>query len=325
MVGISEKNDSQRITFWPDSRMIEYARKKSVYLLLGATLAISGLLKPDFLTANHLLNLLRQTSPLGVVAAGQTVTIIAGSFDLSVGAVIGLVNVLLAEPLFSSQLPAATGIICVLALGAFIGWLNGLGIVKLNISPLIMTMGMMITLEGLSLLVSGGAPGGQVAGLVRSIGAGKIAFMPMAFAFWVVVTAGIFLLLKKTRSGRKIYSVGGNRRAAYMSGINTDRIVTMAHVICGTTAALAGVMLSGYIGTGALGLGADYMMNSIAAVIIGGTRLEGGLGSVFGSATGAFLLVVIISIFSMFNVGYPAKLILGGGVIIAAMTLYKRK
>jgi ribose transport system permease protein len=304
--------------------LVNTLRNYSVYILLGLILVSVTIIRPEFSSGDHLLNLLRQTAPLGVVAAGQTVAIIAGSFDLSVGATMGLVNVILAKPLFGGGAMAVVGIFLCLLVGALIGFINGIGVTKFRISPLIMTMGTMLSIQGIALMISKGAPGGAVSAIVRFFGTGKLAALPMAFIIWAGVTLLIMFILRKTNFGRMIYATGGNSRAAFMSAIRTNDVIVIAHTVCGITAALAGVMLSGYIGTGALGLGEDYMMNSIAAVVIGGTRLEGGAGNAIGSAAGAYLLLVLISLFSMFNLGYPIKLILQGGIIVMAMTMYRR-
>ncbi len=300
-------------------------RNYSVYFLLGLILVICAVFLPGFITGNHLLNLLRQTAPLGVAAAGQTATIIAGSFDLSVGATMGLVNVILAKPLFTNGAMAVVGILLCLMVGALIGWINGIGIAKFRISPLIMTMGTMLSVQGITLMLSKGAPGGSVSGMVRFLGAGKLFMIPVAFIVWMGVTLLVHFILTKTNLGRMLFATGGNPRAAFMSAVRTSDVTVISHICCGITASLAGVMLSGYIGTGALGLGDDYMMNSIAAVVIGGTRLEGGAGNVTGSAAGAYFLLLLLSLFTMFNLGYPVKLILQGGIIIAAMTMYRRR
>jgi ribose transport system permease protein len=293
----------------------------AIYAGVLLLLAVGGAVQPALLSVPFLLNLTRQAAPLGIVATGQTIVMIGRSFDLSVGGIIGLVNVLLASRILN-VIPASAALGVALLAGGIIGLVNGCGIVWRGIPPFIMTLGISILLTGVSLLLSGGAPGGTIPGAVEWLGTGRIGGVPVASLLWLAAAAAAAWTMRRTVFGRYVYATGGNPSAAALMGVPTGVVLVIAHVLSGISAALAGVLLSGYIGTGALDLGTDYMLNSLVAAVLGGTTFEGGRGTIGGTAAGSFFFVLLLGLLTMVGIGQPGKLMVQGTVVAAAVGLH---
>lgn len=293
----------------------------AVYAGLALAFVIGGLAQPAILSLPFVLNLTRQAAPLGIVVVGQTATLIGRSFDLSVGGVIAVVNVLVASRALSAG-PAASAVAVAFLAGGAVGGLNGVGIAWRGIPPFIMTLGMSIVLTGFSLVISRGAPGGTIPSAIVWLGTGRIVGIPVATWLWAAVIVVASLGLRRTVFGRSLYAAGGNPEAARVTGVPLARVLVITHVASGVTAALGGLVLSGYIGTGALDLGNDYMLNSLAAAVLGGVTFEGGRGSIVNAAAGALLLMLLLGLLTMVGIGQAGKLMIQGAVIVGAVALY---
>lgn len=292
-----------------------------LWALLGS-LALLGFLSPRSVQPIHLLDVTRQSAALIIAATGQTLVILTGGIDLSVGAVITLVEVLAAQMINNRAglaLPvAALGLI----VGALIGLVNGLVVTRLRVAPFIATLGMSIMALGGALVYSGGAPRGGIPEGMRFWGTGFVmGHIPAAAIVWLAVVTLIGLVLSRTGFGRKIYAVGANARTAFLSGIDSDRIKVSTYVLSGTLAALAGLELAAYVGTGSLTIGDDYMLNTIAAVILGGAAFTGGKGSLVATVIACLFLYILFSILTVLNMAQSGRLITQGVVIVAAIAL----
>lgn len=297
-------------------------------ILLGVALAIyagiaiaSG--QTQFLTLENLGSILGRSVALGITAIGQTFAILVASIDLSVANLISVAAVLASfimagDP--SMMLPAT---VVVLAVGALVGLVNGLVITRLEVNPLIATLGMALVLQGgLSAVFVNFA--GSVPSEFQAFAYGRIFGMPISLLTLAVMTVVAWLILRFTRFGSDIYSVGGNREAARLAGIKTERVIVTAHVICSLCAATAGLYLASRLRSGAPWIGRDgvYDLESIAVVVIGGTVLAGGRGGVWGTLAGVMIFSLIDSIFNLAGVDAFAKQILRGVVIVAAVAFY---
>lgn len=306
-------------------RIGDVIRRLGVFLALFVLLGISGILSPTSVRLNHLLNVSRQATPLGIVAIGQTFVIITQGIDLSVAANLTLIEIMTAQMILGRGEVVLPVVIFCLGLGAFIGLINGLGVTKLKLSPFVMTLCMMSVLTGIYLLYSGGSPRGNVPDSLRFVGAGRIGdVFPVATIVWIIAIAASFTVLRHTIFGRYIYAAGGNSQVSYLSGVNVDRTIILAYVISGFCSALAGVLLAGYVGTGSLTVGQGYDLNSIAAVIIGGTTFTGGRGGVIGTIGGALVITVLFSLLTMLGIPHSGKLMAQGLIIIGIVSLYAR-
>lgn len=293
-------------------------------LRLGITLGsaliglivLSAVLRPGSVTIWQMLNVSRQASALGIVALGQCVVILAGGIDLSVGAVLTLTNIVAASLMAGrNDATLSVSLIC-LAIGMGIGAFNGIGVTKLKIPPFVMTLCTMSLVQGGYLVYSGGSPRGNAPPNLRALSSGfAFDILPYSTLIWIVLAFVMAFLLRKSTLGRALYSVGGNAKAARLSGISVGSTRLASYIISGAMASVAGLLLTGYIGTGSFSLGADYVNNSLAAVLIGGNAIEGGRGGIAGPMIGAYLLLLLFSLLTMLNLGQVGKLVAQGAII----------
>lgn len=291
----------------------------------GLVLVFLGLLllQPAVASPGYLSIILRQAAPLGLLALGQSLVVMNRSLDLSVGGTVALVNVMLAGSLVASG-PAWLSFLLPLLLGAAIGGLNGVLVARLRASAVIVTLGVGLTLYGLSLIVSQGAPGGAIHAGLAEFARWRFLGIPSAALLWLALTLLVALALRRTAWGLAAYAYGNAPRAAVLSGLPASGILIAGHVLSGVMAGLAGLMLTGYIGTGTLRLGEDLVLASIAATILGGVTFAGGRGGPLGVAAGALLLVLLGAGLTMLGVGAPGKLIVTGLVVAGAALLMRR-
>lgn len=295
-----------------------------IWISLIILMLIARVISAGFWEISHLLNVVRQASGLGIVGIGQTIVIITGGIDLSVGQVITLVDVVAATLLNGKDTLLLPVIVFCLMIGIVIGLINGLLVTRLKVPPLISTLGMAIILKGIAYVYTNGAPKGATSPILRFVGSGFVGPIPTAVIVWVVIAALAIYLLARIPFARKLYAVGGNAQAARLSGVNTSRIIILAYVLSSLLAAIAGLVLAGYIGTGSLGLGDGYDLNSVAAAVIGGTAFSGGIGSVFGTTGGALFLSVMLSLMRFIGLPYSSQLMVQGVILIVAIYLYAR-
>jgi ribose transport system permease protein len=306
------------ITAGSPSRFLE---TRGVYVALVLAILISALLSPAFYKFSNILNVLRSAAVLGVVSIGQTMVILGGGIDLSVGAVMGTVAIAVSEITGGKDDNVAVAIVACLAIGATVGFLNGFLITKRNIPPFVATLGMLIFVEGARFAWTKGIISGRPAPFIRVL-ASIIGSIPVPVVIMVVLAVIVGLLLKKTPFGRQLYAAGGNREAARFSGIDVEYISIMTYVLCGFFAAIAGLILSGYIGYGDRYLGRGFDLDSIGAVVVGGTSFAGGRGGIGGTIAGVLLLTTLFNMVFILNLEVHYQLIVKGAVIIGAVLLY---
>lgn len=295
-----------------------------IWIVIVILLLITPFISEGFLDPTHLLNVVRKASGLGIVAVGQTFVILTGGLDLSNGMVITLVDVVAATILNGKDTLLVPVVFLCLAIGASVGLMNGLLVTKLRIPPLVCTLGMFGILKGIAYVYTSGSPKGKIPPSLRLVGSGFIGPIPIAVFFWIGITILGMIVLGKTLFGRSLYAVGGNPKAARLSGIQVNLVIVMAYVSSSLLAAIAGLVLSGYIGTGSLGLGDGYNLNSIAAVVVGGTAFSGGVGTVIGSAGGSLFLAIVFSLLRFLGLSYSNQLVVQGAILAFAIYAHSR-
>ncbi|MDF1775459.1 MAG: ABC transporter permease [Rhizobiaceae bacterium] len=273
-----------------------------------------------------LANVVERSVTLAIVAVGQTFVILVGSIDLSVAFVISLAAVMASYFMQGNATMILIAVPAVLLMGAGIGWINGFLVTRGRVNPLIATLGMGLIIQGI-LSTSFQNFAGSVPQSYQIIAYGSLFGIPNSFFLLLAVAFGAAFVLRKTRFGAHIYAVGGNSEAARLSGINTDRIMRRAHLIAGLLAALAGLFLTSRLGSGAPWVGPDgiYDLESIAAVVIGGTILAGGRGGVFGTIIGVLIFGLIDSLFNQLGIDPYLKQVLRGLIIIFAVAAYSMR
>jgi len=299
------------------------ARYGLVIALLGLS-AILALATRNFLTVANLITVVRQISINGILAVGVTYVLLTGGVDLSLGSLVALTGVTAACCAHPGDYPVLMPIFAGVLVGGVCGAINGFVIIKGGVAPFIATLGMMIVARGLALVISGGKPVSNLSRQFTSIGSGDLLGMPIPIVILGMVALLSAMLLKKTRLGRYLYAVGGNEKAARASGINVNAVKTFAYTVCGALAGLAGVVLASRITTGQPNAGVAYELDAIAAGVIGGTSLSGGVGGVGGTILGALLMGVINNGLDLLNVSSYYQQIIKGIIIIGAVWLDKR-
>lgn len=289
-------------------------------LYIGVALATG---QGGYLTLDNLVSILGRSIALGIVAIGQTFAILVASIDLSVANLISVAAVLASFIMDGNPALILPAMLLVVAVGVLVGIINGLVITRLEVNPLIATLGMALVLQGL-LSAAFTNFAGSVPDEFQVVAYGSWLGVPGSLWFLLVLTVAAWLLLRFTRFGANVYSVGGNAIAARLAGIRTNRVIITAHVICSVCAALAGLYLASRLGSGAPWIGRDgvYDLESIAVVVIGGTLLAGGRGGVWGTLAGVMIFSLIDSIFNLAGVDAFAKQIIRGVIIVAAVAFY---
>jgi ribose transport system permease protein len=300
-----------------------YAALIGVFVVAWIVVTIRG---GDFLTVSNIVNMLQRSVALGIVSAGQTVVILLGSLDLSVAQLISLTSLLASTTMDGSSANIVPAIALVLAVGAGVGLLNGLIITKLRVNAFIATLGMALIIKGL-IDNNWDGPAGAVPEGFKSFGYTRFGVIPASAFLLLAVVAAIYFILRYTRFGYRIYAVGGDEDVSKLSGLRTHRTIIAAHVVCSLTAAVTGLFLASRLASGTPTVGVDggYDLESIAAVVLGGTALMGGRGGVLGTIGGVFILAVLDNTFNQLEVNAFLKDLVRGLIIIAAVAIYARR
>lgn len=303
---------------WKSGRVSSAYAPLILFLLLGC------LLVPSFRTLPNLGNVLRQASPLAILAAGQTFVILSGNIDLSIGALVGLVacvsNVVMnGRP--EAALPAAG---LALTIGLAVGAFQGLIISRVRIHPFVLTFGMMSILQGIILVFTNYQTVGAVSPQMAWLAKGSVGPLPAPAMLAAAVILAGHLPLRETTFGRYVYAVGGNAEYARRSGVNAGAVFFWVYVVSGLTAALAGLVVAGRLGAGYPLAGTGYDLDALVAVVLGGTSLAGGLGGIGGSVAGVLLLSVISNLLNLAGVTSFVQQVIKGLIIVAAVAVYTR-
>ncbi len=322
-----------------------FLRKYAIVFIFLAMFIGMWFLSDAFLQPRNLLNIVRQISVMGLIAIGVTMVIITTGIDLSSGSVLALAAVVAASLAQSTDwasakypgldLPVIVPILAALAIGALCGSINGWLIARFKIPAFIATLGMMTIARGFALIYSD-RPVSGLTDTYNFIGQGELLKIlpipdqpplgiPIPIIILAVVAVGAHIMLNSTRFGRHIYAIGGNEQAARISGLNVGRIKIGVYMIAGLLAGLAGLVLSSRIGSGQPGLGVGYELDAIAAAVIGGTSLSGGIGTIWGTIVGALIIGVLNNGLDLLNVSAYWQTIVKGSIIVIAVIIDERK
>jgi len=287
-------------------------------ITLLALCLITTLLTDHFLSPLNLTNILVQSSIMAVIAIGMTFVIIGGGFDLSVGSTVALAGCIAA--MLIVKFGVAVGVLAGIAAGGAVGLANGVIIAKLGVNPFITTLGTMVLVRGVVYLITGGTPVGDEGLPAVFIAFGSARIFGIHYLVWVPALLLLVLswMLRATPYGRRVYATGGNREAAYLSGVPVGRIIASTYAWCGALAGIAGVMLAARLQSGQPTAGEFYELTAIAAVILGGASLQGGEGTIYKSVIGVFIMIVLGNSLNLLNVDSYWQRVAIGVVIIAA-------
>ncbi|CCV12098.1 ABC transporter permease [Mesorhizobium sp. STM 4661] len=319
------------MTAWKDSA---YGRRALTILrsrpfltvaIVAAVWIAASFASRGFGAYGHLRYLVELGAVIGLVAAGQTFVVIAGGIDLSVAAIVTVSAVSL--PLLSWQADptGVTGILAVLVLTTAIGLVNGLGVALLRVHPMIMTLAMATFLQGLLIIIAGGSAVTAENPVVRWLGNARPAGIPAGVLLWVLVSVIVLTTMHATSFGARIFAMGANSLAAALSGVPVTSTTLAVYGISGFTSGLAGVLVLGMNGQGYVGIGDPYLLASIAAVVLGGTSILGGLGTYAGTIPGAILLVTITALITVVNASPGWRSVMFGSLILGLLLLSGRE
>jgi ribose/xylose/arabinose/galactoside ABC-type transport system permease subunit len=297
-------------------------RDHIVYVFLLAVLIVAAVFAPQFFKINNLFNILRQASALGLLAVGQTLVVIAGGIDVSIAAIMQLAGVTAAEITKGQDRYVFITVATVLMMGTAVGFGNGLLVAKRNVQPFVSTLFVGLLVTGLRLLVTQATPSGSLPAFIRYLGSESTGPIPNAVIIFGFTAIIAHFFLAKTTFGRSLYAIGGSPDVAYLSGIKVDRVTILSYMLSGFLAALAGLVLVGYLGYADQNIGIGYEWDSIAAIAVGGVVLGGGQGKISGTIAGVLLMTVLLNLVLMLRLRVEYQFIIRGIVIIAAVAFY---
>ncbi len=317
---------SQSITAQPFYKRINKAwliENKSLIALFSLIFVVS-LLSPNFLTVDNLLNILRQTSINAIIAVGMTIVILTAGIDLSVGSVLALSGAIVAT-LIGMDVPVVVALPVALIAGAALGAISGIIVAKGKVQAFIATLVTMTLLRGVTMVYTDGRPVptgfSDTADSFTWLGTGYVLGIPVPVWLMAMVFIGAWYLLNHTRFGRYIYAVGGNESAARLSGIAVDKVKIAAYAICGSMAALAGIIVTARLSSAQPTAGMGYELDAIAAVVLGGTSLMGGKGRIMGTLIGALIIGFLNNALNLLDVSSYYQMIAKASVILLAVLI----
>ncbi|WP_372512735.1 ABC transporter permease [Bacillus salipaludis] len=320
---VSTVNQGSEKNLWKE-KIGPFISKYGIVFVLLAMVIIMSFLSPSFLKTQNLLNIIRQISFIGIVGIGVTIVIITTGIDLSSGSVIALTSVMVA----SFAHPGDSLVISLLigvGVGVACGAINGIISTKGKIPPFISTLGMMTAARGLALLYSDGRPIPNLSEPFMFLGRGVIAGIPVPIIIFALVGIVSHILLAKTKFGKYTYAIGGNVQAAKICGINVDRYLILIYVYAGLLSAIAGMLLTARVSVGQPSMGVSFELDAIAAAVIGGTSLAGGVGTIPGTIIGALIIGVLNNSLDLLGVSSYWQQILKGAIIVSAVLIDSRK
>ena len=298
-----------------------FIEQKSLIALIILIVVVS-FLNEYFFTVNNILNILRQTSVIAILAAGMTLVILTAGIDLSVGSILALCGAF-AATMISMEIHVLIAVPVSLFAGLALGSMAGMIIAKGKVQAFIATLVTMTLLRGVTMVYTDGRPIStgftDVADSFAWFGTGYMFGIPVPVWLMITVFAGIWYILNHTRFGRYIYALGGNESATRLSGINVDRVKIGVYAICGLLSALAGIIITSRLSSAQPTAGMGYELDAIAAVVLGGTSLAGGKGRIMGTLIGALIIGVLNNALNLLDVSSYYQMIVKGSVILLAV------
>jgi ribose transport system permease protein len=308
----------------PDRRKVVFA-----WLAVLVLFVVGGLVKSGFASGHSISTILVVASFTGYVATGQMFVILIGGIDLSIPWVLNAGAILLVTSSLGHDSSAAQAVLLTLGLGLGVGLVNGLGVGYLGISAVVMTLAMNGIMQGAALGLTNGLTCSRCTAstppVVHKAVLGAPLGIPNDLLLWLGVTALVTFVLSATVFGRRVYALGNNEQASFLAGVNVKVVTVVLYMLSGLFAALAGITLTAYGGQPTLGLGDPYLLQSVAAVVIGGVSILGGRGLFLGAVAGAIILTTLVTLLQALNMPDYGRDIVYGAVILAILLLYGRE
>ena len=321
------------------SKWIDIYKKYGIYILLVVVFAFFAIMAPNFLATKNVINILRQVSMFGIVvvgvsmvmimltlllsfaSAGQTIVLIGGGMDLSVGMQMAVDGMLVGYMMTNLSLPIPVAVIVTIVVGCLLGAINGIVAVKLHIAPIIVTLGTMLVLQGVAYLITGGYPITGMPEAFKFIGQGYIGIIPVPVIIFVLFIIFGAILMNKTYIGRYIYALGGNKEAARLAGIDVDKLTVMVYTFCGFCAAIAALIMVGRTNASQPGAGSSYSFDCMTAACLGGVSIAGGEGKISGTVIGVIILGILDNGLVLMSVNTNWQSVIKGLILLAAVAI----
>lgn len=294
--------------------------KPEIYAGIGLVLlaVFLSFASPYFLEARNLINLARQISLYAIIAAGMTFVILTGGIDLSVGSIVAVTGTFIAG-FIKSGIPILPAILLGIGIGVLFGLFNGFIVANTRIPAIIVTLATMSIGRGTALLYSNGYPISGLPDSFKTLGRGYLGPLPIPVYIMIIIFILAYVILNKTRFGRHVYALGGNEETVRLSGINIRKLKMKVYIISGLMASISGLILASRLGSGQPLAGDGWELDAIAAVVVGGTDIAGGRGTIIGTLIGAFVIGVLNNGLNLLNVSAYLQLVVKGFVIIGAV------
>ena len=292
-----------------------------VYMALGILLLASWLLTPKLYEVDTIAVVMRQAAQLGIVAIGQTMILLVAGLDLSVGGVIVLTSVIVAEVSNGRDEMVLPAILIALGFGALVGLGNGLLVTKRRVPPFVATLGMLVLVQGATQAYTRGVPGGFVPQALDVVNH-SWGFLSIPLVLWLGLNAVFIFVLRGTAYGRRVYAVGSNIEAARLSGLSVDAVRISIYMLGSCLVVISGIVLTGYVGYVDRFIATGLELDSIAAAIVGGTAFVGGRGGLLGTIAGVLIIQILSTVAVLMGLDIEVQFIIKGLVILAAVTLY---
>ena len=305
----------------PTIKFRQFIEQYGVYLTLVILLIISALITPNMFEKETLAVMFRQCAQLGIIAIGQTLVMLVAGLDLSVGGVIVMTSMVVAEVSNGRNEMIPFAILIALIIGMLIGLANGLLITKRKVPPLVATLVMLFLLQGAQQAFTRGVPSGfvpEALGLVNK----SWGFLSIPLLLWIILNGLFLIILRRTSYGRRIYAVGSNPEAARLNGIPVNFIKISVYVLGSGLAVISGVILTGYVGYVDRFIATGLDLDSIAAAVVGGTSFFGGKGQLMGTIAGVMIIQILSTMVVLIGLDIETQFIIKGLVILAAVSLY---
>lgn len=295
------------------------SKELGIFLVLILLIIIFSILSPQFFKVKNFFNIAKQIATLGICSVGFTFVLITGGIDLSLGYQISLVNIVCAILMARVGVPWVLAILISMALGTFIGFLNGFIITKTGVAPLIVTLSVMTVLNGASYIISKGLPVFGFPSQFSMLGQGSIGQIPISLIFMVaILLLGVFIL-NKTYYGRYFYAIGSNEEAAKLSGVNTGKVRIIVYSLCGFFTSIGAILMLSRLNSAQSATGAGFEFSVLTACVLGGVSSSGGKGTMLGAFIGVLIVGVLDNGLLLLNVSEYIQLVIKGTILLAAV------
>ncbi len=296
----------------------------AVWFAVIGLYVLSGLFSPAMFQWSQVFNILQVASFLGVIALGQTIVVLTGGIDLSQAGIVTLTNIVATSVMLGQNEQIALAMMVCIFIALIAGLLNGAMTAIIGITPLIATLGSNSILFGAALIYTGGAPRGEAAPAFEILGNGTFGGIPAPTMIWIAVALAMLWLTRATVFGRWLYATGANPRAAALMGVPVERVTIGAYMLSSLMACFGGLLLTAYIGSPSLGIGNPFLFTTIAAVVVGGAALTGGVGGILATVGGAVFITELTSFTNIVRMSSGTQFIVQGGIILASVLAYRR-